>query len=162
EMKRFTKIHLNKEVKLIGGRTGTLVEIVDRYGQLAYVEIDGKKYLAEFNEMIRQPNDTWKHGKRYYKKDYAAPESPDEFMARIPNAMQAGVTNYVHYENPFALQFMYYTEGMSLKEMADFFECHPKTVSRWMNYFGLNRRDSASAQVMATHGPEMAAVVKKI
>lgn len=161
-MKRFTKIHLNKTVKLIDGRSGTLVEIVDKYGNLAYIEIDGKKYLAEFNELVRNPNDTWKHGKRYYKEDYSAPESPEEFMARVANAMQAGITASVNYENPFALQFMYYTEGMSLKDMAEVLECHPKTIARWMNYYGLNRRSSGSAQLIASHGPEMAAIIGRI
>lgn len=162
-MKRFTKIHLGKEVKLTDGTQGTLVEVIDKYGNLAYVQkADGKKQIIEFNEMVREPKDTWKHGKRYYKADYAAPESAEEFMARVANAMEAGVTSSINYENPFALQFMYYTEGMSLKDMAEYFECHTKTITRWMNYYGLNRRQSGSAQLVATHGVEMAEIVGKI
>lgn len=64
------------------------------------------------------------------------------------------------YKNPFLLAYMYYTEGLSTVDIANFLGCEQRTVRRYMNYYGFRRFTKSYAQLVNIHGIEDAQKIK--
>lgn len=77
---------------------------------------------------------------------------PVTFLQRFSEGAQQAY--YANYKNPFLLAYLYYTEGMSTTEMADFLDCEQRTVRRYMNYYGFKRFTKRFSLLVKHHGIE--------
>ena len=73
-----------------------------------------------------------------------------EFIDRLSEGAEQAY--FMSYKNPFALTFLYYTEGMSTIEIADTLGCEQRTIRRYMNYYGFKRYTKKFALLVKYHG----------
>lgn len=57
-----------------------------------------------------------------------------------------------NYKNPYLLASLYYTEGLSTREMAFYLNCEERTIRRYMNFYGFRRFHKSFAQLVKHYG----------
>ncbi|RXF11096.1 hypothetical protein EG878_14670 [Enterococcus faecalis] len=148
----FNQAHVGMQIKTKDGRDFNILAVINETLALTdagIVEVHEVQDLPE----ARLPRPTDKNQPKYYKVEWAAPHDLNEHIQRVNNATAVGIVyDALDYRNPFALSYMYYSEGQSLRDMATLFGCHHKTVMRWMNYYGYKRRTHSSAALVLHHG----------
>jgi AraC-like DNA-binding protein len=160
---KFRKTDLGKTVEITSDvfpyKAGDKVIIRDITPDGGLATVSAREYPStttiidktEMKYTQKRPS-SWKYEKNYYKKNFGAPASEEEFFERQVEASYRGWVYERSYRNPNMLSFFYYTQGFSLSDMAEIFGVHPKTVSRWMNYYGYRRFSEQFAQLVQHHG----------
>jgi hypothetical protein len=80
--------------------------------------------------------------------------TPKQVLTRLSQG--AEFSHAYTYKNPYLLATLYYTEGMSTTEVAQFLNCNERTVRRYMNYYGFKRYTKKFSQLVRYYGIEKA------